>query len=1578
MSVGEISSPWEHPTSMKKQHQEERNRPSDEQRVEDPSSFDECKLDTMGSRITNDDDACVCSGGKESRGDRDETIINTQSLSYDSSSYGKTILRPVVDLKTQQITNEDVIRRGNANESETETCQETLQDNNHQCEPDQSVVKSIMTNEKEESVDHHFLGRAEIFITSIDKAIQTFMENARVVSFKEDSGDGSGQGFGTMVKFIATTLLDKLIGKRQWTSSFQDFHNAQNLNYLFLTVSLITVIPITRWLIMYILDLVLHLLLTILGTIAGVVAGAILAMNFYQKIYVDDHDRYMEDYEAEGSSRMMGRESMDFHTRKGSGDVSDRFTSPSNASNKKQMNATSQTHGQIHLPAHLHSSSDIYTSLMASAGYSVTTFKDDEKQESHQLNHKSVTHLRGQILRHVSISGENSFSFVKDPIERNSLYETPSITNYSSYKSKGMDMFQRMWPNLPEILQKEMGELMDFITRDYVLSWYHYIDDGVGYENEVEKRSRLNVQSNKGQNGVSISPENGANSTDQTSQRVGGNNGNDGKKSMVLSTTPARTIPFLEIFYSSLTTILGKLALSCENVNVPYLVLVKFLNIIKVNVRTYKDIRKIVIQKQKNNHKLKSPALTSSNGSIEIAMAREYLLQGKLHRAITFGLDVPGLLFGDSIGKECPLPPTHSSEGKNVNVLNEEDYLLEQRLFGNDRRVLHECELDYNRVLSHRLCRILFPRADFSSPVLRSVCIELLASMILNPIMGCFTPDYVNSWIKASSSDGSHGSENIYDSEAKECYNVDRRGIQSPSNVTSTSASGHLVEDFDLEELDMDEVVGGNESFETNAAEVTAIKNDDEMKGMDICDEILALLAMSLIELQAYIDFDEARDAKDNGEQLEIKWNDQGCIETVRNLVLVIEAMLMHGALTKRRKRKPFASPSGIQNVDENHAGKHDRHEYSSLTVMLMEITSNLESFETETRFMEELSYIEDEYDGDSAELHVITRPKASDLSTLRTLIAAWLHTGVVYRTLHVFLHSRDSILYPFYHKNAFIRKKENIDGFLQQLRVLHNVDIMVDTLTILTCPPLDLYLIEDQIPISGPSSLAFSGSNDGTSGKLGQNGAPSFHGLETLSPAKQLDNRRTGLGVGDTIKANFENNRKRFTRLVRPVDLRHTGSPSQRPAPSPKLGSIVMQTTHQSIPPYLAFHRNEALASSLRSERDDRRKSFLNIIKQSKGSKKIPFEMICRSNIQSQENFREHRDLHNLAKGFYSSTTVLSLQHSNYEMVRNISHDNKQSLIIMENISTRRKWAIPYDDSSFLTRSQPVQLDVVGIHRDERSHHLSYKKYAGYFDEPILNAKMNEFRGAKLRRKCFLRYYPSDRTAAINFIRSNNSLDSQLGRLIHLETSGASKQIKEFERYLCNKSFQEGSERSGSALTNTLLSSSIMESNDFSKIPRPGKISDFVYRFSLYEEPEVELSGNRFIVQDASCIGAHRADASSLEISDAALTTCLLLGQTHDRRSNAIYHVKCDDYGVPFIHLKLADHSVDTSSPLAMKNRRQYNDDLRPYRLSFVRAALLLSTSRSEAQMQVSAKSVDMSFIQYIMFHVSDTFQIY
>ena len=83
-------------------------------------------------------------------------------------------------------------------------------------------------------------------------------------------------------------------------------------------------------------------------------------------------------------------------------------------------------------------------------------------------------------------------------------------------------------------------------------------------------------------------------------------------------------------------------------------------------------------------------------------------------------------------------------------------------------------------------------------------------------------------------------------------------------------------------------------------------------------------------------------------------------------------------------------------------------------------------------------------------------------------------------------------------------------------------------------------------------------------------------------------------------------------------------------------------------------------------------------------------------------------------------------------------------------------------DSSSFLLRVQPVQFNVVGIHRDKRSHSLSYKKYAAYFDEPLAHVESK-------RRTCYLRYYPNDRrTAAINVMKYD---------------------IKEFDRCLCNKS---------------------------------------------------------------------------------------------------------------------------------------------------------------------------------------------
>ena len=145
------------------------------------------------------------------------------------------------------------------------------------------------------------------------------------------------------------------------------------------------------------------------------------------------------------------------------------------------------------------------------------------------------------------------------------------------------------------------------------------------------------------------------------------------------------------------------------------------------------------------------------------------------------------------------------------------------------------------------------------------------------------------------------------------------------------------------------------------------------------------------------------------------------------------------------------------------------------------------------------------------------------------------------------------------------------------------------------------------------------------------------------------------------------------------------------------------------------------------------------------------------------------------------------------------------------------------------------------------------------------------------------------------------------------------------------------------------------MDSNDFNSVPRSGKAQDFVYRVSLFEEPEVELSGKKFIIEDAASVGVHRSDASSLEISDAALSTSLLLGQKYDKRNKKQFHVKCDDLQIPVIFLKFGDRSVDPGSPLSASSQRKHQDGgFRQYRVSFVRAALLVASARKEAQLQV------------------------
>eukprot|EP00986_Skeletonema_menzelii_P015369 scaffold11591_cov46-Skeletonema_menzelii.AAC.1 len=55
-----------------------------------------------------------------------------------------------------------------------------------------------------------------------------------------------------------------------------------------------------------------------------------------------------------------------------------------------------------------------------------------------------------------------------------------------------------------------------------------------------------------------------------------------------------------------------------------------------------------------NNMPTNSEKELESTDVSEIAIIREYLQAGRLHAALTFGMDVPSLLFADPLGKDCP------------------------------------------------------------------------------------------------------------------------------------------------------------------------------------------------------------------------------------------------------------------------------------------------------------------------------------------------------------------------------------------------------------------------------------------------------------------------------------------------------------------------------------------------------------------------------------------------------------------------------------------------------------------------------------------------------------------------------------------------------------------------------------------------------------------------------------------------------------------------------------------------------------------------------------------------------------
>lgn len=270
-------------------------------------------------------------------------------------------------------------------------------------------------------------------------------------------------------------------------------------------------------------------------------------------------------------------------------------------------------------------------------------------------------------------------------------------------------------------------------------------------------------------------------------------------------------------------------------------------------------------------------------------------------------------------------------------------------------------------------------------------------------------------------------------------------------------------------------------------------------------------------------------------------------------------------------------------------------------------------------------------------------------------------------------------------------------------------------------------------------------------------------------------------------------------------------------------------------------------------------------------------------------------------------------------------------------------------------------------MHIDQRNHGQTYKTFAATYEEAALPSGSFRYSGGRYIRRCMLKYYPNDRTATIELPTSEaaRTLDSRKVKFgpptqISVGPPKARPLSGDFLRkhHLCQKWVPRGAApRSGSSI----LASPTMESSDFHSVPRAGKSIDFVYRMSLFEPPMVELSGKKFTVHDSSVLGAHRADASSMELSDASLSVALLtagqdwehqLSQQDDDPSrndgtngkNTDPGVEMGPDGYPIVWIKL--HK---------KQGEQITTEIKPYRASYMRAALLLSSARQEAQRQVS-----------------------
>jgi len=808
----------------------------------------------------------------------------------------------------------------------------------------------------------------------------------------------------------------------------------------------------------------------------------------------------------------------------------------------------------------------------------------------------------------------------------------------------------------------------------------------------------------------------------------------------------------------------------------------------------------------------------------------------------------------------------------------------------------------------------------------------MLAGCVLNPTMGFFVPETINGWIisgisfllgigdysgenddatvatnfteelsKASKQDWEPSIVGGTRSESEASLenalfkldghnnNIDRK--QSISDDTMTISDSSFMRpvqisesndpsgiDSDDEYSEGDTMLEENDENDTNTKE----RNNTIKEQQEKVENLLPLLTLAVAEVQNY--------ASTVNSEGEVEWSASSCRSAVCQLVLVIEAALLFG----RRSKPVLSNNSSLAN------NKEDVPSYESLSVMLMEMTTDIEAFEK--RNMEEFSDIsavdiesgdiaDDGSDDDTTDDQ---NYQIDETSTLRTLIAAWLHTGCVYRTMKVFSQST-YLLRKFYKSSGLFCSTDLSKSFVMQLKGIDRVEVLVDTMAVLSAQSLTNfavtgYALQDVPPTSRFHKASISPKSPQGSGN-GENTTPHWPGAY----------------IKANMKANLSANKQRLTRLVDAIQVPQ----------NTLVSTFTIDSKKKEISNHLDFRKNEAFASNLRTDRKRRLDSWKKIVDQY-----IAPEWTNRCTTGSQL-----RELHELAAAFCNLTVSIS--------TKNGEGNNG---VFMEAVASRRKLEVPDDDTSFLLRAQPRALVPVGVHRDKRHHSANFKCYAATYIEAITNTETLRYNGGRYIRRCTLRYYPSDRTSTVEDVKPIDMDSTSQGTLpLRLQR----------ERNICQKAKNPGS----------VLSGGVMDPSDFTCSPRTGRALDFVYRMGLFERPVAEISGKRFTIHDNTLLGPHRADGSCLEVSDSSLTVALIIagGLSSSSLKSEQSAENCEQGS----NEKKSVTSVTDVNNISIKLKRRgaqgegVVEHVKTCRASFIRAALYVASARQEAQLQ-------------------------